>query len=158
MTNLTRTTFQAHPFHLVSPSPWPLFTCFSLLFLTTGGVLSMHGFASAQYFFNMALFSLIYSICFWFRDVISKATYLDNHTLPVEKGSSEILHIHSALSPISVSLIDQSTKMYIDAVNSFELPLFNTLIPEVLNYFSINIECLLITFIVITFLLLKTSL
>ena len=25
MTNLTRSIFQAHPFHLVSPSPWPIF-------------------------------------------------------------------------------------------------------------------------------------
>ena len=30
MTNLTRSTFQAHPFHLVSPSPWPVYTCISL--------------------------------------------------------------------------------------------------------------------------------
>jgi len=38
MTNLIRSNFQAHPFHLVSPSPWPLFTCISLLTLTTAGV------------------------------------------------------------------------------------------------------------------------
>lgn len=38
MTNLTRSNFQAHPFHLVSPSPWPLFTSVSLLTLTTTGV------------------------------------------------------------------------------------------------------------------------
>jgi hypothetical protein len=38
MTNLIRSNFQAHPFHLVSPSPWPLFTCIALLTLTTSGV------------------------------------------------------------------------------------------------------------------------
>nr|YP_010608731.1 cytochrome c oxidase subunit 3 [Drechslerella dactyloides]WAN89813.1 cytochrome c oxidase subunit 3 [Drechslerella dactyloides] len=38
MTNITRSNFQAHPFHLVSPSPWPLFTSISLLTLTTSGV------------------------------------------------------------------------------------------------------------------------
>ena len=37
MTNLIRSNFQAHPFHLVSPSPWPLFTCIALLTLTTAG-------------------------------------------------------------------------------------------------------------------------
>lgn len=37
MTILTRSNFQAHPFHLVSPSPWPLFTCIALLTLTTTG-------------------------------------------------------------------------------------------------------------------------
>jgi len=44
MTNLTRSSFQAHPYHLVSPSPWPLYTCISLLSLTTTGVLTMHGY------------------------------------------------------------------------------------------------------------------
>ena len=38
MKNLIRSNFQAHPFHLVSPSPWPLFTCIALLTLTTSGV------------------------------------------------------------------------------------------------------------------------
>ena len=39
MTNITRSNFQAHPFHLVSPSPWPLLTSIALLTLTTTGVL-----------------------------------------------------------------------------------------------------------------------
>jgi hypothetical protein len=38
MTNLTRSNFQAHPFHLVSPSPWPLFSCIALFTLTTAGI------------------------------------------------------------------------------------------------------------------------
>lgn len=38
MTNLTRSNFQAHPFHLVSPSPWPLFTSISLFTLTISGI------------------------------------------------------------------------------------------------------------------------
>ena len=50
MTKLTRSNFQAHPFHLVSPSPWPLYTCIALLTLTTSGVLTMHGFSNANYF------------------------------------------------------------------------------------------------------------
>jgi hypothetical protein len=41
MSNLHRSNFQGHPFHLVSPSPWPLFTCISLLSLTTSGVLTI---------------------------------------------------------------------------------------------------------------------
>ena len=43
MTNLIRSNFQAHPFHLVSPSPWPLFTSIALLTLTTTGILNMPG-------------------------------------------------------------------------------------------------------------------
>ncbi len=72
MTNLIRSNFQAHPFHLVSPSPWPLYTSISLLILTTTGVLTMHGFISAKYFLFLALLTLIFSMSFWFRDVISE--------------------------------------------------------------------------------------
>jgi cytochrome c oxidase subunit 3 len=74
MTNLIRSNFQAHPFHLVSPSPWPLYTCISLLTLTTSGVLTMHGYNSAQNCLLLAFISLVYSMSLWFRDVISEAT------------------------------------------------------------------------------------
>ena len=144
MTNLTRSNFQAHPFHLVSPSPWPLYTCISLLTLTTTGVLTMHGFSNAQYFLFIALLSLVCSMSFWFRDVISEATYLGNHTLAVQKGInlgvalfivSEALFFlaifwaffHSALSP-TMELGAQWPPKGIDAVNPFELPLLNTVI------------------------------
>ena len=50
MTNLVRSNFQAHPFHLVSPSPWPVFTSICLLALTTSGVLTMHAFSFVQDF------------------------------------------------------------------------------------------------------------
>jgi len=41
MLNLNRSNFQAHPFHLVSPSPWPLYTSISLLSLTTSTIISL---------------------------------------------------------------------------------------------------------------------
>ena len=81
MTNITRTNF-----HLVSPSPWPLFTCFTLLALTTSLVSTMHGFTLSQNNLYLALFTLIFSMSLWFRDVISEATYQGNHTLAVQRG------------------------------------------------------------------------
>ena len=144
MTNLIRSNFQAHPFHLVSPSPWPILTCVSLLALTTSGVLTMHGFSSAQDVFFMALLLVICSASFWFRDVISEATYLGNHTLAVQRGLnmgvalfivSEGLFFlaifwtffHSALSP-AVEMGAQWPPKGIDSVNPFELPLLNTIL------------------------------
>lgn len=144
MTNLTRSSFQAHPFHLVSPSPWPLNTCVSMLTLTTSAVLNMHGFGNGEYFLTLAFVSVIYSMSLWFRDVISEGTYLGNHTLAVQRGInmgvalfivSEALFFlsifwaffHSALSP-TVELGGQWPPKGIDAVNPFELPLLNTVI------------------------------
>jgi cytochrome c oxidase subunit 3 len=144
MTNSKRSLFQAHPFHLVSPSPWPILTCISLFTLTTSGVLTMHSFNGAGYFLGLAFVSLILSMSYWWRDVISEGTYLGNHTLAVQKGLnmgvalfivSEALFFlaifwaffHSALSP-TVELGAQWPPMGIEAINPFELPLLNTII------------------------------
>lgn len=62
MTNLVRSNFQGHPFHLVSPSPWPLYTSISMLTITTTGVLTMHGFAHAGNFLAFAFLALISSM------------------------------------------------------------------------------------------------
>ena len=144
MSNFNRALFQAHPFHLVSPSPWPIYTCISLLTLTTTTVLSMHGFYNAHYFLAVALLTLISSMSFWFRDIISEGTYLGNRTLAVQRGLnmgvalfivSEALFFlaifwtffHSALSP-TIELGAQWPPMGIEAINPFELPLLNTVI------------------------------
>lgn len=144
MSVLNRSSFQGHPFHLVSPSPWPLFTCISLLTLTTSGVSFMHGFESAGVWLPLSLVLLIASMSFWFRDVISEGTYLGNHTLAVQKGLnmgvalfivSEALfflaifwaYFHSALSP-TVELGTQWPPIGIEAINAFELPLLNTVL------------------------------
>lgn len=142
--NLNRSNFQAHPFHLVSPSPWPIYTSISLLTLTTSSVLSFHSFYNAQYFLVLALLTLISSMSLWFRDIISEGTYIGNHTLAVQRGLnmgvalfivSEALFFvaifwtffHSALSP-TVELGAMWPPMGIEAINPFELPLLNTVI------------------------------
>jgi len=136
--------FQFHPFHLVSPSPWPLFTSFSLLSLTTAGVLNMHNFENMGIVFILALLSVIASMALWWRDVIAEGSYLGNHTIAVQKGLnmgiilfivSEALlffaifwaFFHSALSP-TVELGGQWPPLGIEAINPFELPLLNTVL------------------------------
>lgn len=144
MKNIIRSNFQAHPFHLVSPSPWPINTSISLLTLTTTFVLSIHGFSNAIYFFFLALITLIVSMSFWWRDVISEGTYIGNHTLAVQRGlnlgvglfiASEALfflgifwaYFHSSLSP-TIEMGAHWPPMGIESINPFELPLLNTIL------------------------------
>lgn len=68
----TKANFQNHPFHLVSPSPWPLYTSVSLFILTTSAVLFMHGFHLYEYLVFIGVINTIYSMSLWFRDIISE--------------------------------------------------------------------------------------
>jgi len=144
MTNLLRSNFQHHPFHLVSPSPWPLYTSICLLILTVSAALSLHTFFNGYILVYIAVVLVVSGMSFWFRDVITEATLLGDHTLAVQKGLnlgvilfivSEALFFmaifwaffHSALTP-TVELGGQWPPLGIEPVNPFELPLLNTII------------------------------
>jgi len=144
MINLVRNNFQDHPFHLVSPSPWPFNTSIALLILTASTAFSIHNFNYGYIFLFSGLALLVLSMSFWFRDIISEGTFLGDHTLAVQKGLnlgvilfivSEALFFlaifwaffHSALTP-TVELGAQWPPIGIEPVNPFELPLLNTVI------------------------------
>lgn len=139
-----RSGFKDHPFHLVDPSPWPLFTCLSLLGLTSNATLSMHNFSNSHYLVYLSLFVLVASMSFWFRDIITEGTFLGEHTLAVRWGInlgillfivSEALFFlaifwaffHSALSP-TIELGAIWPPLGIEAIDPFELPLLNTVL------------------------------
>lgn len=141
---MKRLNLQNHPFHLVSPSPWPFFTSLSLFTLTTAGVLTMHGFEYSSYMLILAFINLILSMSLWFRDIISEGTFTGNHTYAVQRGLnlgvglfivSEALFFlaifwtffHSSLSP-NIELGAQWPPLGIEAINPFELPLLNTIL------------------------------
>jgi cytochrome c oxidase subunit 3 len=141
---MTKPNFQNHPYHLVSPSPWPLLTSISLFILTTSTVLFMHSFQTFVYLVPVAIINVTYAMGLWFRDIISEATYLGNHTNAVQKGLnlgvglfivSEVFFFlaifwtffHSAISP-SVELGAEWPPLGIQGVNPFELPLLNTIL------------------------------
>jgi len=98
MLNLNRSNFQAHPFHLVSPSPWPLYTSISLLSLTTSAVLSFHGFAYAEYNLMLSLTAFILSMAFWLTisGAESSFTVVESTALSA-KSSTTYLKAYSSL-------------------------------------------------------------
>ena len=144
MLSIIRSNFNFHPFHLVSPSPWPIYTSASLLALTTIGVLTINGFNNSALFLMFSLMSLIFSMSLWFRDITSEGTYLGDHTLAVQRGLnlgiglfivSEALfflaifwaYFHTSLSPI-IEVGAHWPPFGIESINPFELPLLNTII------------------------------
>ena len=154
LTNLTtlqaeRPKFQFHPFHMVTPSPWPLFVSFSLLILTSGAVLYFNGYASpfgdsGLSLVLIGLITTVLSMSLWFRDVVTEGTFLGDHTIRVQKGltmgmalfiTSEVMFFfsifwalfHASLSP-AIELGGQWPPMGIDSINPFELPLLNTVL------------------------------
>jgi len=74
MKNITRTQYQAFPFHLVEPSPWPILTSFALLTLTVSAVLYFHGFVSGGELLTLGFILVSGGMVLWFRDVITEGT------------------------------------------------------------------------------------
>lgn len=91
ITNLSRTQFQAQPFHLVTPSPWPLLTSFALLILTSSTVMYFNGYVnpfggSGVLLVGIGFTTTVAAMILWFRDVVTEGTFLGDHTFPVQKG------------------------------------------------------------------------
>lgn len=137
-------SYQAHPYHLVSPSPWPIITSCNLFALTTSAVLTFHNFEYGGYLCILNLNLVALSMAFWWRDVIAEGTYKGNHTLAVQKGInigvalfiiSEVFfflsifwaYFHSALSP-DVEVGAEWPPKGIESINPMELPLLNTVL------------------------------
>ncbi|PRD25163.1 UNVERIFIED_CONTAM: Cytochrome c oxidase subunit 3, partial [Trichonephila clavipes] len=138
----------AQPFHLVTPSPWPLLTSFTLLILTSGTVIYFNGYSNplesvAPSFFGTNGGGLLLVIIgfvttascmtLWFRDVVTEGTFLGDHTFPVQRGITIgvglfiLTYLHSSLAP-AVEIGSQWPPAGIPVINAFELPLLNTIL------------------------------
>lgn len=144
MTNKIRGFIQPHPYHLVGPSPWPIFTSFCLMNLALSLGLTSHGYIGNNIFIFLSIFVLLWSMTLWFKDIIAESTYLGDHTRAVKKGLtqgfllfvvSEILifaslfwaYLHSALNP-TMEIGMSWPPAGIEAISPDELPLLNTII------------------------------
>jgi len=134
--------FQHFPFHLVDPSPWPILTSFSLLNLTIGAVLYMHGYNNGGFVLTIGFIATTYVMILWFKDVVTEGTYLGNHTKEVKNGLmlglilfivSEVFafisvfwaYFHSSLSP-AIEIGGVWPPIGITALDPFAIPLLNT--------------------------------
>nr|YP_006234161.1 cytochrome c oxidase subunit III [Paratemnoides elongatus]AEX37719.1 cytochrome c oxidase subunit 3 [Paratemnoides elongatus] len=131
-----------HPFHLVSPSPWPLIGGLSAFYMT---------FSFTHYIYNKSIWFLITAIMLtmmtmyqWWRDICIEATYSGFHTLKVKLNMkwgmvlfiiSEVMlffsffwaFFYSSMVPtIQIGLKWPPTPII--PFNPFEVPLLNTMI------------------------------
>lgn len=111
-----------HPFHLVDPSPWPLFAAIASLYATFGGALYMHRYEPGYSLICLGVFMLIGVATLWWRDIIREASFEGHHTKRVQKGlrygiglfiASEVIFFfpffwaffHSSLVPTFATLL-----------------------------------------------------
>lgn len=135
-------SFYNHPYHLVTPRPWPLLTSINLIITLLGSIKWFHLFNINLIL--MGLISLIFCISQWWRDTIRERTFQGFHTLKVSKLirigiilfiTSEVFFFfsffwaffHIALSPrIEIGRI--WPPLIILPFNPYNIPLLNTII------------------------------
>ena len=75
-----------HHWHLVDPSPWPLMGALGAFCMTSGGVLYMHNYNGGSLLFQIGVFTTIFVMYVWWRDIIREATFEEQHNSAVQRG------------------------------------------------------------------------
>jgi len=73
-----------HPFHIVTPSPWPFFIAMGAFSLTTGTVLYMHSYLYGIFGILGGFSVLLLTLFHWWSDVVLESTFEGEHTTKVE--------------------------------------------------------------------------
>jgi len=137
-------TKQLHPFHLVDPSPWPIFAALSAFSTAIGATMCMHGYIGGEMLVSLGFAMVLYTMYTWWRDVIREATFQGHHTKTVQSGLrygmllfivSEIMFFfaffwaffHSSLAP-SIEIGAMWPPKGIDVLNPWDIPFLNTVL------------------------------
>nr|UZT67482.1 cytochrome c oxidase subunit 3 [Endecameris sp. ZJUH 20220006] len=131
-----------HPYHLVTLSPWPMITSFSVMIMMLSTILMFN----YKKIYLMLIGMLMIYLCSyqWWRDITRESTFQGMHTLIVMKSIklsmilfilSELLFFisffwtffHSALSP-NIEIGSTWPPINIKQFNPYQIPMLNTLI------------------------------
>nr|AKJ76831.1 cytochrome c oxidase subunit III [Gambelia wislizenii] len=133
-------THQAHAYHMVDPSPWPLTGAIAALLMTSGLAMWFH--FNNTTLMNLGLTVLLLTMYQWWRDIVREGTHQGHHTPLVQKGlrygmilfiTSEVFFFlgffwafyHSSLAP-TPELGGCWPPSGVFPLNPFEVPLLNT--------------------------------
>nr|YP_009704350.1 cytochrome c oxidase subunit III [Xerotyphlops vermicularis]QEO33842.1 cytochrome c oxidase subunit III [Xerotyphlops vermicularis] len=135
-------THQAHPYHMVNPSPWPITGAIASFLTTSGIALWFH--LNSTLVLKLAFLATAFTMLQWWRDIIRESTFQGHHTKMVQKNmrwgmalfiTSEIFFFmgffwafyHLSLSP-SPELGATWPPTGIMPLNPFDVPLLNTMV------------------------------
>nr|YP_009144396.1 cytochrome c oxidase subunit III [Emberiza jankowskii]AKJ25877.1 cytochrome c oxidase subunit III [Emberiza jankowskii] len=133
---------QAHSYHMVDPSPWPILGAASAFLVTSGLTMWFH--YNSPRLLILGLLSTALVMFQWWRDIVRESTFQGHHTPTVQKGlrygmalfiTSEAFFFlgffwaffHSSLAP-TPELGGQWPPVGIKPLNPMEVPLLNTAI------------------------------
>nr|YP_009236175.1 cytochrome c oxidase subunit III [Campylorhynchus brunneicapillus]AMF83746.1 cytochrome c oxidase subunit III [Campylorhynchus brunneicapillus] len=133
---------QAHSYHMVDPSPWPILGAAAALLTTSGLTMWFH--YNTPYLLATGLLSTLLVMFQWWRDIIRESTFQGHHTPTVQKGlrygmalfiTSEAFFFlgffwaffHSSLAP-TPELGGQWPPVGIQPLDPMDVPLLNTAI------------------------------
>nr|YP_005090289.1 cytochrome c oxidase subunit III [Heterosigma akashiwo]ACS27109.1 cytochrome c oxidase subunit III [Heterosigma akashiwo]ACS27148.1 cytochrome c oxidase subunit III [Heterosigma akashiwo]AOR08484.1 cytochrome c oxidase subunit 3 [Heterosigma akashiwo]AOT84817.1 cytochrome c oxidase subunit 3 [Heterosigma akashiwo]AOT84859.1 cytochrome c oxidase subunit 3 [Heterosigma akashiwo] len=141
---ITKKNQQKHPFHLVDPSPWPFVAAIGAFSSTFGGVMYMHLYQGGGFLLSSGIFTILYVMYVWWRDIVREGTFEGQHTGAVQQGLrmgmilfivSEVMFFfaffwaffHSSLSPVP-EIGGVWPPEGIEILSPWEVPLLNTVI------------------------------
>nr|YP_010276512.1 cytochrome c oxidase subunit III [Phylloscopus collybita]UHY39745.1 cytochrome c oxidase subunit III [Phylloscopus collybita]WCO10904.1 cytochrome c oxidase subunit III [Phylloscopus collybita]WCO10917.1 cytochrome c oxidase subunit III [Phylloscopus collybita]WCO10930.1 cytochrome c oxidase subunit III [Phylloscopus collybita]WCO10943.1 cytochrome c oxidase subunit III [Phylloscopus collybita] len=133
---------QAHSYHMVDPSPWPILGAAAALLTTSGLTMWFH--SRTPYLLIIGLLTTALVMFQWWRDIVRESTFQGHHTPTVQKGlrygmvlfiASEAFFFfgffwaffHSSLAP-ALELGGQWPPVGIKPLDPMEVPLLNTAI------------------------------
>nr|BCO16457.1 cytochrome oxidase subunit 3 [Paroedura masobe] len=133
-------THQAHCYHMVDPSPWPLTGAMAAFLMTSGLAMWFHYSTLDILLAGSTLTGL--TMYQWWRDIVRESTFQGHHTKPVQTGlrygmalfiTSEVFFFigffwafyHSSLAP-APQLGGCWPPAGVTALAPFEVPLLNT--------------------------------
>jgi cytochrome c oxidase subunit 3 len=135
---------QYHPYHIVTPSPWPIYCSFSALIAALSFIVYLDGYIFGAHVMSIGITMITIGALVWFRDIVREATFQGHHTLEVQQGLkegillfilSEVLlffsffwaFFHNSLSP-SIEIGGIWPPTGIELLDPFKLPLLGTII------------------------------